>query len=65
MEYAILIGGLVLMAVGVCIKPKDAGVEWSSWWGLSANSTAAGKGVYMVGAILFLYQIFTWVQGLQ
>lgn len=49
-----LILGLVLIVSGVMMRPAGESIGWSFWWGLSGNSTAAGKAVFLTGSLILL-----------
>jgi hypothetical protein len=50
----LMILGVVLIIIGIFIRPKDAPWEWSPIWGLAGESTLPGKLVCLAGIAVLL-----------
>jgi hypothetical protein len=46
--------GVVLMIVGVFMRPQDEPWEWDRFWGLAGGSTWMGKAVVCLGVIVLI-----------
>ncbi len=53
--------GVVVMLLGINIKPEGQAVEFGTMWGFAANSTPMGKFIYACGAALFFGSIYTLI----
>ncbi len=52
--YTLIVSGLVLAILGIIMKPANADIGWSPLFGIAANSTPAGKGVFFLGVMVLI-----------